>query len=550
MLTDTKERRKSLIPIPCHFSRKQSPVSTPLASPSKSKSTPSNVELTSPSKLPVSKSKKRSVSSLDSYINSLQTHISQDIHTENASLTSLISEIDNRLSHYHQLCTKLRDLQKQETRLNDILFEYEIGIPVKEAILKQESYNAETEVSELESKIELEKRTLSNTLKLKEEKLLNDLKELVTDAEQDDEETIKIRETKMEAITSEKNILMRKIDTAKREMDLVLESFKTSFENKRQNLQNELNSKHEVVTGELLLLKEKHALLTSQHGEIKLKIKTATQDIGNSESEISKTKHRIQALKYRISDVESLIQHLQKDLQDASQLCCEFENGVYLKSKSEWMKSKSRLQTEKYKRLKIEMQIREFSGIPHLIILRNGNNLAFNDSSLSEFVKDTNYDWRLDLTATLEYSLQGNSLCLVNCDENLEPNDTKLAKEILDKLKHISEQERFSSFESTFRLLDGDALEHILAHRLELPDCTVPVHVEMRNRLSQASRQAIIFVLNIEKSTKLHNLADVCNRLPWLLVANNVTDPWLSDLATVSTIKSIRLNQSYSFLNN
>lgn len=563
-------RRKSLIPKPSLPSlRKESTKITPTSSPHKQDSLQSSGSPISPSKIPLSTSttgssvssnisRKRTVSStLDNYLSTLQTHITADVEEERFCLSEILLEIDSRLSHYHQLCTQLRDLQKREAKLSNTIFEYEIGIPVKQSLLDQESLQVEDDLLRVKNEIEAQKSAYAKVIKHKEEKLIGVLQELVNDAERDDAETIKIRSSRLQLLDEEKEELLKEIEVAKLNMNTELDKFRQIFSSNRELKEQQFQEIKEKLDIELQNTEKEHEKLQKEHSELKCNLSEDCLNIESLEKEIHSKKTKIEELQYRLSDMKSLISELQLDLNNALTLYSNFHDGEYMETKTKWKLAKSRLQEERHKRLKIEIQIRELSGIPNIMILDTEQNRPLQSSSLSEFFKPADYDWKSELFTVLESALEGVSSCVFFLKEN-QTDERDLRKEIESHLKGISDkQDRFSSYNTNIINLDTlDAIKNILGESSifetsVLPTATNALFVEMINPDSLSIRKAIIILIYVSSKSdlNLNQIRQVLESVQCITLAEDVSESWSDILQSLASLKPIRLRSSYSFLN-
>ncbi|KAG0681797.1 hypothetical protein C6P42_003792 [Pichia californica] len=458
-------RRKSLIPKPSLSSLRSttslSSRTTPTNSPTKSNK---SIDL-SPSKIPLSKSnnslnnltRKRSISnSLNDYLSNLQSHISNDLEIEKSSLSLILLELDDRLSNYHKLCKNLRDLQKIENKLNNSIFEYEIGIPVKNSLFQQENLKIENELNLINEKLDIEKEQYIKKNQYKEDKLINTLKELVNDAKIDDNETINLRNERLKILNFEKEKLLSMIEIAKSNLDNEIIKLKDKFKFENETIKLNFNKIENNLSLNLKKLKSEFNQLNNEKIILDSKINNSNLQINKLNSEIELKSSKINELNYRLEDIKSLIKDLQLDLTNTQTLCSNFENGEYKSTKNAWILSKSRLIEETHKRLKIEIQIRELSGIPNIIILDNNNNSSDNNklksSKLNEFFKPYNYDWKSEILTALEATLEGVPSCIINLGDQYN-----FKSEIKNYLENIlKSQDRFNNFETEFKEFNNE----------------------------------------------------------------------------------------------
>lgn len=554
------ERRKSLIPKPSINSLKSSisSRSTPTHSPSKSIRAP-----ISPTKLPLSNSnssinsllnsRKRSVSnSFDDYLLNLQSHLSNDLETEKSSLSYLLLELDSKLSIYYNLCSKLKDLQKLETKLNNSIFEYEIGIPVKKSILEKENLNFENEIKNFKLKLKSEKEIYIKKINHKKEKLINVLNDLYNEAKTDDTETLNLRNKRLEILNSEKENLLKKIETAKLEMDNNLLNYekkfqieKCSIESNFKNIEGELSLDLENLQNDINNLNDKKTSLESE-------LNSSSKLIDSLNSDISLKSNQIDETNFKLSDIKSLIEDLKLDLNNAQTLCSKFENGEYKITKQKWLATKSRLSNEKHKRLKIEIQIRELSGIPNIIILDNQNNnenneLLIQNQKLNEFFKPEDYDWKSELFTALESSLEGVSSYVLYFSNS----DLDLTVEIENYLSDIfNSNSRFENFDLKItNLSDVNSIDSL--KKFNLSKNVIPILIEMKNKTTLNVRKSIILINLIKNNDKLDNLQikELSRNLQMLTVVENISNDFIQNLIYLSSLKPIKLRQSYYFLN-
>lgn len=569
------QRRKSLIPKPSLSSlrstKSTSSKTTPTNSPTKS--IHSNNKSPPSSKIPLSNSKSNSSinsifsnntnrkrsstsSTLDDYLSNLQSHISQDLETEKSALSAIILELDSRLSHYHQLTTKLKDLQKQEQKLNDTIFEYEIGIPVKSTLLDQESIKLDDELVTLKQKIEDQKKQYTKKIKHKEEKLIHVLKELVSDAEKDDIETVQIREKRLKELNDEKDQLLAEIGVAKKNMDDELTKFRKSFDIEKEETESKLGEVEKNLNSQLLELENQLHVLKEKNKQSENDYSNNLSQIESLQNSIKLKESQIEKLDFKLQDMKSLISELSLDLKNAVTLCSDFENGEYKTTKSNWLLAKSRLKQEKHKRLKIEIQIRELSGIPSIMIINNDYNTTIQNSKLNEFCKPVAYDWQSELFTSLEPALEGVSSLILHLSES---ESTNLNPELKSYLETLATQERFAEFQTTITSLPNlPSIDEMIKKDLDLPSSTTGLLIEMSKPNNSSStktttRKSIALFVSLETSNELDDirlrLSNLANSVQFLTVAENVSDSWQNSLMFLSALKPTRLRQACSFLN-
>jgi hypothetical protein len=577
----SQQRRKSLIPKPIFNTssyKKLSTHSTPDNSPIKKKnsenssSSLSSSSPSSPSKLPISSNsfidpkRKRSIStSLDDYVNILQNHISNDLDSEKLSLSKLSCKIEDKLNQYNQLCSQLKSLQKYEYKLNQTIFEYEFGIPVQTSILKEKSIKFQNEINNFKNNFELKKSNFIKNFQFKEEKLLNVFNDLVNDAKNDDLKTIEIRNKRLNDLKFEKENLLKELELAKKNMNLELENFKNSLinDNNKLKIKNDLINSKSKIQNKFKILQHDYNKLNENLIKIKQRNDYTENEIKNLELKFLNKNLKLKQLKFRISDVENLIIHLKNDLQNVNKLCTEFENDEYLKTKNNWNLTNLRLKNERYKRLKIEIQIREISGIPNLIIIENNLNGSFKNSNLIEFLKPKNYDWKTELLTTLESSLDGISSCFILCNEfkKNDDNNFKLTYEIQTHLQNtLLNNNRFENFQSSINILSShNEISSLINQNIKLPSNLSAIHIKMTNKNLETSRESVILFINIEKTDELvnnsnnnnnNNIQEILQSVQSITIAEYVSDQWYNLLANFATIKPIHSRQAYSFLND
>ena len=543
-------RRRSLIPKPkstteLSNSRNSSPLSTPSNSPKKSNS---NIHTISPSRLPLPNKKRSTSSSLDNYLDTLQSHLSADINAERIALSTLLHQIDERLIQYNQLCKNLKTLQKNEIKLNNSIIEYEIGIPLKNSILLQETEKMSIEIAEIEEKIEFQKNNLIKQFNKKEEKIKETFQELVNDANNDDKETIAERESKLENLQLKKKDLLTKIEQAKNHMNDELSKYKTSLSKEIDENNEKLSIESDQLTDELNKLKSKHDSLQSTYTELKNKDETAESKINSIESDIINKKKQIDELKYKLLDMKNLINHLQTDVFNASKLYTDFQDNEYTSTKSEWIESKRLYENEKSKRIKIEIQIREMSGIPTIIILQNEQNRSLIKSKLNEFIKEDNYDWKLEFNTELEALLDGISFSLLICNE-LEISD--ISQSIIDHLQTtINKYDKFNAFTPTLQIVNSTKISELLTN-ITIPEDIeiIGIHIIMENTTFNTKRQSVLLISHIANPSQLSSLQHIYTSLPCLTVCENISDKWIDEMQLLASAKPVRFRQSYSLLN-
>ncbi|ODQ48885.1 hypothetical protein PICMEDRAFT_88250 [Pichia membranifaciens NRRL Y-2026] len=563
-------RRKSLIPKPSlPNSRKDTSRLSPAASPRKQDSRRASISPISFSSIPVSNSttassassinsrKRSGSSSLEEYLSTLQTHITADVEAERSYLSEILLEIDSRLFHYHQLCTKLRDLQKREANLSNTIFEYEIGIPVKQSLLDQEVLKVEDDLARVEERIDLEKTAYAKVIEHKEQKLHNVLQELVNDAKRDDAETVKLRSERMKKLSDEKEELLRKIEVAKVNMDSELQQLRESFSSEKDLKIKNFKEKETLINLELQKLEEQHEKLKKEYSTLSFKLETDQSTIKSLEKKIQSKKIKIEELQYRLSDMKSLISELQLDLDNALTLFSKFESGEYKETRAKWLLAKTRLQQEKHKRLKIEIQIREISGIPNIVILDTDSSHALKNSSLNEFFKPLGYDWKSEMLTALESSLEGVSSCVYLFNED-KSSITNLRSIIVPHLEHVlKEQDRFSHYDTNFTELDTlNTISNILEDSTEFQISKFPLdvnalYVEMTNSKTLNLRKAIIFLItaSVPSELKSESVQQFGKAVQCITIAENISASWSESLQLFASLKPLRLRESYSFLN-
>lgn len=552
------ERRKSLIPKPSINSLKSSISSkstTPTHSPSKSLRSQN-----SPTKLPLSNSnssinsllssRKRSITnSFDDYLSNLQSHLSNDLETEKSSLSNLLLELDSKLSIYYKLSSKLKDLQKLETKLNNSIFEYEIGIPVKNSILEKENLNSQNEIENRKLILKAEKENYIKKINHKKEKLINILNNLYNDAKIDDNETLNLRNKRLENLNLEKENLLKKIETAKLEMDINLLDFEKKFQIEKSSIELQFKELEDNLSLNLQNLQNNLNDLNNEKNSLESEFISNSKLLDSLNSDILLKSNQINESNFKLSDIKSLIEDLKLDLNNAQSLCSNFENGEYNIIKQKWLDTKSRLLNEKRKRLKIEIQIRELSGIPNIIILNNKNNNTNNNQKLNEFLKPEDYDWKSELFTSLESSLEGISSYVIYFS-NL---NSHLTVEIENYLYDtFNSNNRFENFNLNIKKLNNlnsfDSLEN-----LKLSNNIIPILVEMKNEKTLNIKKSLILINHIkENDNNLDNsqIKELSKNFQLLTIVENISnDSCIKNLIYLSSLKPIKLRQSYYFLN-
>lgn len=552
---DKTQRRKSLILTPGFTqSRRSSPQTTPTPSPNRIRIVSSNVSPISPSKLPVKNYRKRTVSnvstlSLDDHLTKFQSFLNADIQNEQLLISETNCEIESFIEKQYEYSSVINDLERKKQKVLDLIDEYRIGYPLKLNLFNSRKREVENEIKKYETVLEQQKVEEQKKFDFKIECIRKEFNEVEKSAQFDDDEKNEARTSKIQQLNDEKDQLLKEIEVAKANMDGELEKFKESLDYKKadatkeiQDSKNKVQSEYMEKEHEFQLLNEKYKLLKSRNDSKLEEISQIGKQITDKESELSKTKFKIQ-------DIENLIIHLKSDLQTTTNLCNDFENNEYKQAKDNWVLTNSLLSLEKYKRLKIEIQIRELSGIPNVIILDYGNNEIFKSSNLIEFFKPVNYDWKIEVLTSLEASLDGVSSCLLRCSENIE--DSNIINDIENHLnKTIQQNDRFQSFQISITGLNSIAeINKIMKDKITLPDSISAIYINMLNKVSKTSRNSIILILNVSNVDTLNQTTEILNNLQTFTIVENVSELWLEPISNLITIKPVRSRPAYAFLN-
>lgn len=415
----------------------------------------------------------------------------------------------------------------------------------------------EDDLARVEERIDLEKTAYAKVIEHKEQKLHNVLQELVNDAKRDDAETVKLRSERMKKLSDEKEELLRKIEVAKVNMDSELQQLRESFSSEKDLKIKDFKEKETLINLELQKLEEQHEKLKKEYSTLSFKLETDQSTIKSLEKKIQSKKIKIEELQYRLSDMKSLISELQLDLDNALTLFSKFESGEYKETRAKWLLAKTRLQQEKHKRLKIEIQIREISGIPNIVILDTDSSHALKNSSLNEFFKPLGYDWKSEMLTALESSLEGVSSCVYLFNED-KSSITNLRSIIVPHLEHVlKEQDRFSHYDTNFTELDTlNTISNILEDSTEFQISKFPLdvnalYVEMTNSKTLNLRKAIIFLITASAPSELksESVQQFGKAVQCITIAENISASWSESLQLFASLKPLRLRESYSFLN-
>lgn len=405
--------------------------------------------------------------------------------------------------------------------------------------------------------MDFEKTAYAKVIEHKEQKLHNVLQELVNDAKRDDVETIKLRSERLKKLNDEKEELLKKIEVAKVNMDSELKQLRDTFNSEKDLKQNHFREKEKLISLELQTLEEQHDLLQKEYSTLLSKLEADQSTIRFLEIEVQSKKNKMEELQYRLSDMRSLISELQLDLDNALTLFSKFESGEYKETRAKWLHAKTRLQQEKHKRLKIEIQIREISGIPNIVILDTDSSKTLKNSSLNEFFKPPDYDWKSEMLTALESSLEGVSSCvyLFNEDKNSITDLRLIIVPHLEKI--INEQDRFSNYDTTFAELDNlDTIRSVLEDPIEFQISELPLeinalYVKMTNLETSNIRKAMIFLISAcsPSDLKSDSIQQMGRTLQCITIAENVSASWGEPMQLLASLKRLHLRKSYSFLN-
>lgn len=559
------ESRKSLLPQPGYTqSCNYVPETTPTHSPTKlrSVSNSSTISPISPSKIPIYvdvkkfddddsdiQEKKRTLpGNIDDYLNLLESHLSDDIDSERSVLSKLNKDIENKRLHHFKLNDQIRHLRLKEKKIADDILEFQYGIIAKNRELK----NAQNQIRIDNDKVSIEKKKIDEEFKKRELDIINEMELLLDDAKISDPQTIKLQNDQINSLKLKKEKLLSEIEVAKQDMDLKLKNFENSLLTEKIEKESQLSTESSALkekSNSLRIkynnLKEEFNDLQNQDNQENAKIKQLKLDIENKHNEIDK-------LKFRALDLKNLINDLKLDLKNTSTLCDDFENDEYKSAKINYELALSRLNNERYKRLKIEIQIKHISGIPNILILDNGNISSFENTNLYEFVKPLDYNWKPEIFTTLETSMDGISFCLVTCSNHESKAVTlDFYKELQEHLKALTvKQDRFKTYTKIeISYLDVyENIELLIPKDFLLMESAKAIHVNLSTEF--ASKNALIFLYHCKTPQELEDLSRMMSKLQFVLLAENISDDWASNLQHILTIKPVHSRESYSFLNS
>ena len=537
---------------------------TPNSSPSRSSSQSKRASgsPTSPSRIPILPSYKQrnnggnmavhrnrhKNTSVDDHLSLIQSHLSTEVAAERASIAMANKQIDQQLDLKRKHERHLKLLQRELNNVNARLQEYQLGIPIKESELKSETVNVENQIDELESQYELKKMEITKKFIHDEERFVKDLDALVEDAQTEDSQARDMKLAKLELLNEEKKSLMEKIGLAKGAFAEELQSLKEKYKDEEDKQRAKLGNLKETVLSERKKLQKQYDSLKREYDDLKEKDISTDGEILRCKSNIEATEKSIQELKYRLLDLRTLIDHLQSDLETASSLCTEFENGEFQSTKREWEEANDCLQLERYKRLKLEIQIRNLSGIPSILIMESKLNQSFKQSKLREFLKPDNYDWKLEVLTNMENSLNGISQSLIICNES----DTKLAELAQQVQSHlqktVANNDRFKTSQVSIEIPLLSELRKTYPQIPDIPTSYAAILLDNHNPITGASRCSLIFMVHISKSIQLPELP-LFTITQTNLCATNVTDSWEPELIRITSIPPVTSRKAYEFLN-
>lgn len=486
--------------------------------------------------------------SVDDHLSLIQSHLSTEVAAERASIAMANKQIDQQLDLKRKHERHLKLLQRELNNVNARLQEYQLGIPIKESELKSETVNVENQIDELESQYELKKMEITKKFIHDEERFVKDLDALVEDAQTEDSQARDMKLAKLELLNEEKKSLMEKIGLAKGAFAEELQSLKEKYKDEEDKQRAKLGNLKETVLSERKKLQKQYDSLKREYDDLKEKDISTDGEILRCKSNIEATEKSIQELKYRLLDLRTLIDHLQSDLETASSLCTEFENGEFQSTKREWEEANDCLQLERYKRLKLEIQIRNVSGIPSILIMESKLNQSFKQSKLREFLKPDNYDWKLEVLTNMENSLNGISQSLIICNES----DTKLAEMAQQVQSHlqktVANNDRFKTSQVSIEIPLLSDLRKTYPQIPDIPTSYAAILLDNHNPITGASRCSLIFMVHISKSIQLSELP-LFTITQTNLCATNVTDSWEPELIRITGIPPVTSRKAYEFLN-
>ena len=557
-------RRQSLIPVAntstLSKSRRSSPITTPNASPTKQTLSPqfssSGGHLaptrTSPSRLPIPISTSMTSTTLknEDYLAALQHHLDLDVDSERASLSNINKQLEERIHQFSELCATLRKLHSTVSKIEAEIEEYELGLPFQQGTLQREEAKVEEEINNVNDAIEKEKVKITEIWKHREEQLIESLKEVTKDAEVDDEETVQKRKSRLQDLNSQKAQLIEEIEIAKERMQSEMTEYRKTFEDEKCKVKLNLEKERNDLENRLSLLENQRSLVKENHQSITLKLTEAESQITILKEQIESKTGKIKECNFKIIDLETLITHLKSDLQNASTLCNQFENNEYATGKRTWEEARERLRVEKYKRMKIEIQIREMSGIPTIIIISNSRNAKLTSTSLVEFMKHEDHDWKLEFFTALEAALDGVSMCLVVCDDEHEMPQPTLENEITEHLQKVSKSDRFSAFQTSFQTLSNSEIKDVVKLPTDQANLALTaVQTTMHNSAADTSRRSVVILARISEAQSLEDITNLTEMMTCMIFAGNVSSEWENSLQKLSSIKPVKVRKGYSFMN-
>ncbi|KGK38756.1 hypothetical protein JL09_g2102 [Pichia kudriavzevii] len=424
-------------------------------------------------------------------------------------------QIDQQLDLKRKHERHLKLLQRELNNVNARLQEYQLGIPIKESELKSETVNVENQIDELESQYELKKMEITKKFIHDEERFVKDLDALVEDAQTEDSQARDMKLAKLELLNEEKKSLMEKIGLAKGAFAEELQSLKEKYKDEEDKQRAKLGNLKETVLSERKKLQKQYDSLKREYDDLKEKDISTDGEILRCKSNIEATEKSIQELKYS--------------------LCTEFENGEFQSTKREWEEANDCLQLERYKRLKLEIQIRNLSGIPSILIMESKLNQSFKQSKLREFLKPDNYDWKLEVLTNMENSLNGISQSLIICNES----DTKLAEMAQQVQSHlqktVANNDRFKTSQVSIEIPLLSDLRKTYPQIPDIPTSYAAILLDNHNPITGASRCSLIFMVHISKSIQLPELP-LFTITQTNLCATNVTDSWEPELIRITSL--------------